>query len=211
MRCSRTEAPSLRRRYPASPVLRASPPPCPARPDPHGLSVDAYVATARASRVASIPLFHACRRHYPGGAGRCWCRSLPDPWQPSPLIRRVGFRVIGFEACSAFTRVAARMVTEPPEATLAIGVLQTTSLPPSSAPTVTGWSDSCRAGFAPAEDWRLLAAHGEYQLRCCVCLFEIICDRVLRSHRGRVTWIPSPWVPSGVPEPAHEAALHPRP
>lgn len=29
------------------------------------------------------------------------------------------------------------------------------SLPPSSAPTATGWSDSCRAGFAPAEGWRL--------------------------------------------------------
>ena len=28
------------------------------------------------------------------------------------------------------------------------------SLPPSSAPTATGWSDSCRAGFAPAEEWR---------------------------------------------------------
>ena len=33
------------------------------------------------------------------------------------------------------------------------------SLPPSSAPTVTGWSDSCRAGFAPAEKWRLVTAH----------------------------------------------------
>ena len=29
------------------------------------------------------------------------------------------------------------------------------SLPPSSAPTATGWSDSYRAGFAPAEEWRL--------------------------------------------------------
>jgi len=33
------------------------------------------------------------------------------------------------------------------------------SLPPSSAPTATGWSDSCRAGFAPAEEWRLVTAH----------------------------------------------------
>ena len=29
------------------------------------------------------------------------------------------------------------------------------SSPPSSAPTATGWSDSCRAGFAPAERRRL--------------------------------------------------------
>ena len=33
------------------------------------------------------------------------------------------------------------------------------TLPPSSAPTATGWSDSCRAGFAPAEEWRLVTAH----------------------------------------------------
>ena len=39
-----------------------------------------------------------------------------------------------------------------------IGVLQPMLLPPPSAPTATGWSDSCRAGFAPAEDWRLLPA-----------------------------------------------------
>ena len=39
------------------------------------------------------------------------------------------------------------------------GVLRPMSLPPSSAPTATGWSDSCRAGFAPAEEWRLLTAH----------------------------------------------------
>ena len=35
------------------------------------------------------------------------------------------------------------------------GVLQPMSLPPSPAQTATGWSDSCRAGFAPAEKWRL--------------------------------------------------------
>ena len=33
------------------------------------------------------------------------------------------------------------------------------SLPPSSAPTATGWSDSCRAGFAPAGEWHLVTAH----------------------------------------------------
>ena len=96
MRCSRTEAPSLHRRYPASPVLQASPPPSPAQPDPRGLSVGACHATGRASRVASIPLFHACCRQYPGGSGRCSRRSLPDRWQPSPCGRRVGFRITGF-------------------------------------------------------------------------------------------------------------------
>ena len=40
-----------------------------------------------------------------------------------------------------------------------VGVLHPMSLPPSFAPTATGWSDSCRAGFAPAEEWRLVTAH----------------------------------------------------
>ena len=52
-------------------------------------------------------------------------------------------------------RATARMIAKPPLAARYIGVLQTMSLPPSSAPTATGWSDSCRAGFAPAEEWRL--------------------------------------------------------
>ena len=159
MRCSRSEAPSLHRRCPASPVLRASPPPWTARPDPRGLSVGVCHATARASRVASIPLFHACCRHYPGGTGRCLRRSLPDPCQPSSSTGRVGFRIKSFEACSAFARATARMVAGPPKATLVIEVLRPMSSPPSSAPTATGWSDSCRAGFAPAEEWRLCTAH----------------------------------------------------
>ena len=110
---------------------------------------------ARASRAASTPLFHACCRQYPGGICRCLRRSLPDRWQPSPLSGRVGFRIMAFEACTAFTYVAARMVAKLPWAARYVGVLQTMSLPPSSAPTATGWSDSCRAGFAPAEEWRL--------------------------------------------------------
>ena len=155
MRCSRTRAPSLHRHYPASAVLQAPPPPC--RPDLTlaGCRLARATPPDRASRVASIPLFHACCRHYPGGAYRCTRRSLPDRWQPSPFPWRVGFRITRFEACSAFTRVAARMVAEPPLATHCTGVLQTMLLPPPSAPTATGWSDSCRAGFAPAEEWRL--------------------------------------------------------
>ena len=66
------------------------------------------------------------------------------------VIRRIGPRVARFEACSTFTRVAAHMVAKPPKAARCTGVLQSKSLPPSTAPIATGWSDSCRAGIAPA-------------------------------------------------------------
>ena len=120
---SSPEAPSLRRHYPVSQVIWASPPPC--RPDPAlaGCRLARATPPNRASRVASIPLFHACCRHYPGGTCRCMCRSLPDRWQPSPFSWRVGFRIARFGACSAFTRVAARMVAKPPVAARCIGVL----------------------------------------------------------------------------------------
>ena len=154
----------LDRHYPASSVVRASPPPWRPGLAPHGVPVGSVHTTDRASRVASIPLLYACRRQYPGGTGQCARRSLPSRWQPSPFYRRVDFRITRFEACSAFTKVAARILAEPPMAALLIGVLQTMSLPPSPAPTATGWSDSCRAGFAPAEGRRLRTAHGKVGL-----------------------------------------------
>ncbi len=137
----------------------------PRRPDPSlaGGRLARATPPPGASRVAAISLFHACRRHYPGGTGRCARRSLPGQCQPSPGCRRVGFRITRFEACSAFTRVAARMVAEPPDAARYIGVLQSKSLPPSTAPIASGWSDSRRAGFAPAGKWRLTTAHGNHK------------------------------------------------
>ena len=51
------------------------------------------------------------------------------------------------------------MVARSPRATRYIAVLQAMSLPPSPAPIATGWSDSCRAGFAPAGERRLSTAH----------------------------------------------------
>jgi hypothetical protein len=50
-----TEAPFLHRRYPASRVLRTSPPPHTAQPDSHESPVDPPAITAGASRVASGP------------------------------------------------------------------------------------------------------------------------------------------------------------
>ena len=66
LRCSRTEAPSLRRHYPASPVLRASPPPR----RPKLVLADSRLARAR----------H--RRGFP-----CCC-CLPLARMPPPIPRR---------------------------------------------------------------------------------------------------------------------------
>ena len=47
-----------------------------------------------------------------------WVRvSIASPRvQPSPIGRRVGIRIVTFEACSGFTRVTARRIAQPPKA-----------------------------------------------------------------------------------------------
>ena len=52
----------------------------------------------------------ACCHHYPGGIAGCVSRSLRRRRRPSPLLWRVGSHIDCFEACSVFTRVAARTV-----------------------------------------------------------------------------------------------------
>ena len=102
---SRTKGPSLHQHYPASPVLRPYPPPQGAGSVPHDTTVGQHrlPATPRGFPCCTQPLFHTCRRHYPGGTVGCVYRSLPQRRRPSPNCRRVGFRITLFEACSAFT------------------------------------------------------------------------------------------------------------
>ena len=66
------------------------------------------------------------RRKRPGASVACF----PARRRPSPFPRWVGFRIARFEACSAFTRIPACAVAEPPKAALLAAVLQTMSLPP---------------------------------------------------------------------------------
>ena len=85
-RHSRTKAPSLRRHYPASSVLRASPPPC--RPK---LALAGF-RLARARHRQGFPCCihipaRACCRHYPGGDDRPVSFAPTGGtgrWQPSP-------------------------------------------------------------------------------------------------------------------------------
>ena len=95
-------------------------------------------------------------------------RSIPLWWQPSPKFWWVGFRIASFEACSAFTYVTACILAKSLYMTLYIGVFSrfVASTP---APIATGWSDSCRAGFAPAERPCLCTAHRKLALSSCSC------------------------------------------
>ena len=156
------EVPSLRRHYPASSAPTDLSATLPAPPDPHGLSVGVCRAT---------------------GQGFPCCVHSPLPHMPPPLPRR-NRSVLASPASrplAAFpASVMGRLPHHPfrgllgvhfalwpawslnrPWRPFVIGVLQPMSLPPSSAPTATGWGDRCRAGFAPAEEQRLVTAHTE--------------------------------------------------
>ena len=106
------------RRYPASSVLRASPPPR----WPRLVLADSRLARARHPRgfpcCCSLPvpcvLAPIPRRKRIGAS----VAHFPTRRRPSPRQRRVGFRIVLFEACTAFTRVLARRVAEPPKAAL---------------------------------------------------------------------------------------------
>src|SRR6202158_4634582 len=116
-----------------------------------------------ADRALGLPVFRAlslctCCRHYPGAAsGRITslissrCSSLPRKGC------RVGLRIVLFEACSAFTRVAACTLALPPiRDTLIEGFSHfVTSM---TAPIASGWS-GCRGGLAPTGKRRLCTAH----------------------------------------------------
>jgi hypothetical protein len=70
---------------------------------------------------------------------------------------RVDLRIVLFEACSAFTRVAAcTLALSPIRDTLIVGFSHfVTSM---TAPIASGWSD-CRVGLAPTGKRRLCTAH----------------------------------------------------
>ena len=82
---SSPEAPSLHRHYPASPVLRASPPPCRPSLPLTGSRFGACLTTHRASHVATF--FPSMRASVttPAGPKGCPRRSLPPPSSAFPI------------------------------------------------------------------------------------------------------------------------------
>src|ERR1700675_3037401 len=99
-----------------------------------------------------------CCRHYPGAAaGRTLRSASPSRISLPRKGCRVGLRIVLFEDCSTFTRVAA--------CTLALSPIRDTLIEGFShfvasmtAPIASGWS-GCRVGFAPTGKRRLCTAH----------------------------------------------------
>ena len=109
-----TEAPSLPRNYPASSVLRASPPSQSAQPVSHELPVDPYRDHRWDFPCCVWSTLPACRRQYPGRFDGICSLVRFHQLRPSLEPGRVGSCITLFEACSAFTPVTACMLAESP-------------------------------------------------------------------------------------------------
>ena len=153
----RSQAPSLHRRYPASRVLRACPPPHAARPVPHGRPVGVPAPPLGLPVLCRISLY-TCLRHYPGGTAGCSrCCLFPAtaafPDRQTGRLPHYLFRGL-LSVHSRFgphtRRVALRPSTpEASEISLPTSLLR---LLPTEA-TLVG------LGLSPTEDPRLFTAH----------------------------------------------------
>jgi hypothetical protein len=159
-----TEAPSLHRSYPASSVLRASPPSQSARPVSHELPVDPYrdhrwdfpccVWSPCLHAVANTPagLMELVRSYRSTNFGL--------PTKPG----RVGSCISLFEACSAFTHVTACTLAKSPSDSLHQRLQQFRCLHCCSD-CYRVERTSSRAGLTPAVDHHLFTAHPVRALR----------------------------------------------
>ena len=77
----------------------------------------------------------------PNGPGQAW---LPRR-RPSLNSCQVGFRIVPFEACSAFTHVTACMLAKSPNATLYTEGFNS-FVTSTAAPIASGWSDPLPGG-----------------------------------------------------------------
>ena len=82
--------------------------------------------------------------------------SIASPlMQPSPNGRRVGIRIVTFEACSGFTHVTAHRIAQPPKATF-VTRLQPFRLP--AEPLVSYQINRQLCGISSTDDLRLRGA-----------------------------------------------------
>ena len=84
--------------------------------------------------------------------------SITSPLvQPSPNGRRVGIRIVTFEACSGFTRVTARRIAQPPKVTF-VTRLRSRQLPSETARQLPDLSTIIRVKPSSTDDSRLQGA-----------------------------------------------------
>jgi len=135
------------------------------------------MACRRKAKPASMC---TCRRHYPGTASGRIASLISSRRISLPRKRcRVGLRIVLFEACSAFTRVA--------DCTLALSPIRDTLIEGFShfvtsmtAPIASGWS-GCRVGFAPTGKRRLCTAHTQLGHRAMSALCRFCCRSRLKA------------------------------
>src|SRR4029450_5750790 len=77
--------------------------------------------------------------------------------RPSPIGRRVGIRIVTFEACSGFTRVTARRIAQLPKATF-VTRLQPLRLPARAARQLPDQSTTLWVDSSSTDDSRLRGA-----------------------------------------------------
>ncbi len=84
--------------------------------------------------------------------------SMTSPlMQPSPNGRRVGIRIVTFEACSGFTHITVRRIAQPPKATF-VTRLQPGRLPDQAARQLPDPSTTIRVEPSSTGDPRLRGA-----------------------------------------------------
>ena len=149
-----TEAPSLHRNYPASSVVRASPPPHTARSISYELPVDPNCDHRWGFPCCVWSPLLACHRHYPGKSERACSLVRLHRQRPSLCNSQVGSCNYCFGACSAFTGVMACTLTESPCDPLYRKLRQTRCLR-RRFDCYRVERTSSRAGVAPAEVQRL--------------------------------------------------------
>ena len=153
-----TEAPSLRRSYPASSVLRASPPSQSARPVSRELPVDPHRDHRWDFPCCVWSPLHTCRRQYPGRSDGICSLVRFHQLRPSPKPGRVGSCISLFEACSAFTHVTACMLAKSPSDPLHQRLQQSRCLHCCSD-CYRVERTSSRAGLTPAVDHHLFTTY----------------------------------------------------
>ena len=158
LRPSLTEVPSLRRSYPASSVLRTSPPPHTARSISHELPVDPYGDHRRGFPCCVWSPMPTCHRHYPGRSNEACPLVYLHRLRPSLCNSQVGSCHCCFGACSAFTHVMACTLAESPSDPLHRKLRQLCCLR-RRFDCYRVERTSSRAGVSPAEVQRLFTAH----------------------------------------------------